>query len=57
MPETMPARKAFSTSAPSRLTTGPRTPVLPEPATNPATGVSITVPGRGPAQVMVRKRT
>ena len=29
-PETTPARKAFSTSAPSRLTTGPRTPVLPE---------------------------
>ena len=53
----MPARNAFSTSAPSRLTTAPRTPVLPEPATKPATSVSITVPGSGPAQVMVRKRT
>ena len=44
------------TSAPSRLTTGPRTPALPALATKPATSVSTTVPGSSPAQVMVCRR-
>ena len=44
-PEKSPDRNALCTSAPSRLTTGPRTPAFPAPATNPDTGVSITVPG------------
>ena len=55
-PETVPANNAFSTSAPSRGTTRPRTPGLPASATNPATSVSTDVPGSLRAQVSVRSR-